>query len=65
VAVRAVFFDVGETLVDETDLPAARAAGMVAVHVRRAPWGYLQGGPERAHIRIGSLRELPEGLAGA
>jgi FMN phosphatase YigB (HAD superfamily) len=79
VAVRAVF-DGGETLVDETGLPAediayvgdrvdndvepARAAGMVAVHVPRGPWGYLQRGSKRAHIRIGSLRELPEALAG-
>jgi FMN phosphatase YigB (HAD superfamily) len=47
----------------DNDVEPTRAAGMVAVHVRRGPWGYLQRGSERAHIRIGSLRELPEALA--
>jgi hypothetical protein len=40
------------------------SVGMVAVHVPRGPWGYLQRGSKRAHSRIGSLRELPEALAG-
>ncbi len=49
--------------VDNDILPAVDA-GMVAVHVRRGPWGYLQAGGERAHARIESLRELPEALDG-
>jgi FMN phosphatase YigB (HAD superfamily) len=44
------------------DVVPARAAGMVAVHIRRGPWGYLQDGREQAHIRIDSLDELPEAL---
>ena len=44
------------------DVVPARAAGMVAVHIRRGPWGYLQAGRERAHVRIDSLGELPEAL---
>jgi FMN phosphatase YigB (HAD superfamily) len=44
------------------DVLPARAAGMVAVHIRRGPWGYLQAGRERAHVRIDSLGELPEAL---
>jgi len=42
----------------DTDVGPALAAGMVAVHVRRGPWGYLQTPPDRA-IRIASLDELP------
>ena len=42
------------------DVVPARAAGMVAVHVRRGPWGYLQNGREQAHVRVDSLEELPE-----
>ena len=45
--------------VDNDVLPAA-AAGMLAVHIRRGPWGYLQRGAERADLRIESLDELPE-----
>jgi hypothetical protein len=37
---------------------------MVAVHIRRGPWGYLQGGAEEAHLRIDSLAELPKVLDG-
>jgi HAD superfamily hydrolase (TIGR01509 family) len=47
--------------VDNDVLPAL-AAGMVAVHVRRGPWGHLQEPPPEA-IRIRSLDELPEALA--
>jgi HAD superfamily hydrolase (TIGR01509 family) len=46
----------------DNDVDPARAAGMVAVHIRRGPWGYLQAGADRAHIRINSLAELPEAL---
>jgi FMN phosphatase YigB (HAD superfamily) len=44
------------------DVVPARAAGMVAVHIRRGPWGYLQDGREQAQVRIDSLAELPEAL---
>ncbi len=47
--------------VDNDVVPAAEA-GLVAVHVRRGPWGYLQRGAERAQIRVDSLAELPEAL---
>jgi FMN phosphatase YigB (HAD superfamily) len=47
--------------VDNDVLPAL-AAGMVAVHIRRGPWGHLQE-PPAAAIRIRSLDELPEALA--
>ena len=51
--------------VDNDVLPALEA-GMVAVHIRRGPWGHLHAGlPEaaRADIRIDSLAELPGRLA--
>jgi HAD superfamily hydrolase (TIGR01509 family) len=44
----------------DNDVRPARAAGMVAVHIRRGPWGHLQDGAEEAHIRIDSLARLPE-----
>ena len=50
--------------VDNDVVPAADA-GLVAVHLRRGPWGYLQRGAERAHVRIDTLAELPEALARA
>jgi FMN phosphatase YigB (HAD superfamily) len=46
----------------DNDVAPARAAGMLAVHVRRGPWGYLQRG---AGIQIDSLDELPAVLGGA
>jgi HAD superfamily hydrolase (TIGR01509 family) len=45
----------------ENDVAPALAAGMVAVHVRRGPWGHLQTPPAGA-IRIESLDELPDVL---
>jgi HAD superfamily hydrolase (TIGR01509 family) len=42
----------------DNDVEPALAAGMVAVHVRRGPWGHLQEPPPEA-IRIRSLDELP------
>jgi HAD superfamily hydrolase (TIGR01549 family) len=51
---------VGDHVVN--DVEPSLAAGMVAVHVRRGPWGYLLEPPPEA-IRIGSLDELPEALA--
>ena len=46
----------------DNDIAPAAEAGLVAVHLRRGPWGHLQGGAERARLRIGSLAELPEAL---
>jgi FMN phosphatase YigB (HAD superfamily) len=51
--------------VDNDVLPSLEA-GMVAVHLRRGPWGYLharRADAERAHLRIDSLTELPARLA--
>ena len=45
----------------DNDIGPALAAGMVAVHVRRGPWGHLHEPPREA-IRIRSLDELPEVL---
>ena len=45
----------------DNDIEPALAAGLVAVHVRRGPWGYLQTPPADA-IRITSLGELPGAL---
>jgi HAD superfamily hydrolase (TIGR01549 family) len=45
----------------DNDVEPALAAGMVAVHLRRGPWGYLHDPPPEA-IRIRSLDELPEVL---
>jgi HAD superfamily hydrolase (TIGR01509 family) len=45
----------------DNDVEPALASGMVAVHIRRGPWGYLQQPPADA-IRIDSLDELPAAL---
>ena len=45
----------------DNDIRPAIEAGMVAVHIRRGPWGHLFDAPPRA-IRIRSLAELPEAL---
>jgi FMN phosphatase YigB (HAD superfamily) len=42
----------------DNDVGPAIAAGMVGVHIRRGPWGYLQEPPDGA-VRIRSLDELP------
>jgi FMN phosphatase YigB (HAD superfamily) len=50
----------------DNDVLPAKLAGMLAVHIRRGPWGYLQAEwPEagRADIRIDTLGELPDALA--
>jgi HAD superfamily hydrolase (TIGR01549 family) len=54
---------VGDRL--DNDIHPALAAGMVAVFVRRGPWGYIQAAdPDiaQAHLRVESLDELPERL---
>jgi FMN phosphatase YigB (HAD superfamily) len=40
------------------DIVPALAAGMVAVHIRRGPWGYVQEPPPEA-LRIRTLDEVP------
>jgi FMN phosphatase YigB (HAD superfamily) len=45
----------------DNDVEPALAAGLVAVHVRRGPWGYLHESPPRA-VRITGLDELPDAL---
>jgi HAD superfamily hydrolase (TIGR01509 family) len=45
----------------DNDVEPALAAGMVAVHIRRGPWGLLHDPPPEA-IRVRSLAELPEAL---
>jgi FMN phosphatase YigB (HAD superfamily) len=42
----------------DNDVGPALAGGMVGVHIRRGPWGYLQKPPAGA-IKIRSLDELP------
>lgn len=46
----------------DNDVGPAIAAGMVGVHIRRGPWGYLQTPPADA-VRISSLDELPGAFA--
>jgi HAD superfamily hydrolase (TIGR01662 family) len=46
----------------DNDVVAAKAAGMVAVHVRRGPWGYLHDA-SAADIQLRTLTDLPEVLA--
>jgi FMN phosphatase YigB (HAD superfamily) len=48
--------------VDNDVLPAA-AAGLVAVHVRRGPWGRLQPTPPEAALAVDDLAALPHALA--
>jgi HAD superfamily hydrolase (TIGR01662 family) len=48
--------------VDNDVLPAV-AAGLVAIHVRRGPWGRLQRTPPEAALRLDDLASLPEALA--
>jgi FMN phosphatase YigB (HAD superfamily) len=45
----------------DNDVEPALAAGLIAVHVRRGPWGHLHEPPESA-IRVTSLAELPAAL---
>jgi HAD superfamily hydrolase (TIGR01662 family) len=48
--------------VDNDVLPAARA-GLVAIHVRRGPWGRLQPTPPEAALGLDDLASLPQALA--
>ena len=47
----------------DNDVEPAASAGLVAVHVRRGPWGLLQPSSPRARLVVDSLAELPEALA--
>ncbi len=47
----------------DNDVEPAAAAGLVAVHIRRGPWGLLQPASPRARIVIESLTQLPAALA--
>lgn len=52
----------------DNDVRPAKAAGMVAVFVRRGPWGWIQAGtedPSDADIVVNALAELPERLGPA
>lgn len=54
---------VGDRL--DNDVRPARAAGMLAVFVRRGPWGWIQAGredPPEADLVLESLAELPSAL---
>jgi FMN phosphatase YigB (HAD superfamily) len=46
----------------DNDVAPARAAGLVAVHIRRGPWAFIQDGAGEADVRIASLDELPGAL---
>jgi HAD superfamily hydrolase (TIGR01509 family) len=51
----------------DNDVLPARRAGMLAVHVRRGPWGYLHAdlpAAAAAHLRLDGLDGLLPGLAG-
>lgn len=55
---------VGDRL--DNDVLPAKAAGMLAVHLRRGPWGYLHSSwPEaaQADLRLTSLEPLPDLLS--
>lgn len=47
----------------DNDVGPALDAGLVAVHVRRGPWGRLQTGGEHAHLQVDSLAALAPMLA--
>ena len=47
----------------DNDIRPAIEAGMLAIHIRRGPWGHLFDAPPRA-FRILDLSELPEAIAG-
>ena len=50
----------------DNDVLPARAAGMVAVHLRRGPWGWMHADKVdagEAHVRLHDLSRLPEALA--
>jgi FMN phosphatase YigB (HAD superfamily) len=49
----------------DNDVGPAAEAGLVAVFLRRGPWAIAQEGSAqaaKAHLRVGSLSELPRAL---
>ncbi|KPV49728.1 haloacid dehalogenase, partial [Kouleothrix aurantiaca] len=51
----------------DNDIVPAADAGMAAVFLRRGPWGVLHAnlpGAARAYLRIETLAELPDAVAG-
>jgi HAD superfamily hydrolase (TIGR01662 family) len=46
----------------DNDVEPAAAAGLVAVHLRRGPWGRLQAPSASARVALESLAELPQAL---
>jgi HAD superfamily hydrolase (TIGR01662 family) len=49
---------VGDRL--DNDVRPALAAGLVAVRIRRGPWGLLQADDARSHTCLVTLQELPD-----
>ena len=50
----------------DNDVVPARAAGMLAVHLRRGPWGVIQAAwpeAEQAHLRLNTLDGMAAALA--
>jgi FMN phosphatase YigB (HAD superfamily) len=47
----------------DNDVTPAAAAGLVAIHLRRGPWGRLQRTPPEAALVVDDLASLPEALA--
>lgn len=47
----------------DNDVKPAAAAGLVAIHVRRGPWGRLQETPPEAALAVDDLALLPDALA--
>jgi FMN phosphatase YigB (HAD superfamily) len=47
----------------DNDVRPAASAGLVAVHLRRGPWGRLQLTPPEATLGLDDLASLPEALA--
>jgi FMN phosphatase YigB (HAD superfamily) len=47
----------------DNDVRPALDAGLLAVHVRRGPWGRLQSGGERASLQVDSLAALAPALS--
>jgi FMN phosphatase YigB (HAD superfamily) len=47
----------------DNDVRPAASAGLVAIHLRRGPWGRLQPTPPEASLAVDDLASLPEALA--
>jgi FMN phosphatase YigB (HAD superfamily) len=47
----------------DNDVRPAVDAGLLAIHIRRGPWGRLQSGGERASLQVDSLASLAPALS--